>query len=286
MPVTDNAFSFFQELIRSECAVHLQENRRYLVEGRLLPVARAAGLNTVEELATAMRGPMASRLRADVIDALTTHETSFFRDAALFHAIGRTVLPRIAAGKTDADKTIHIWSAACSSGQEPVTLAITALENQTRLAGCRVKILATDVSEGTLHQARQGTFSALEVGRGLQASHRAKYFMPAGDRFTTKPELRAMIDFRVVNLARPFPSMPRFDLVLIRNVLIYFDLATRRGILQNTRRVMSPNGWLALGASETVIDIDDRLAREVVDGASFYRVRQGRTASNTTRSTP
>jgi chemotaxis protein methyltransferase CheR len=265
--LTDPAFAYVSDLVRREAAIVLAPGKEYLVEARLTGLARAAGAADVSAYVSALRTRGSSAQRMAVVEALTTNETSWFRDGAPFDALRTTVVPQLltASGR----RTIRVWSAACSSGQEPYTIAM--LMADTLPAGASVDILATDISQEMLDRTKAGTYSQLEVGRGLPAPMLVKHFGRRGTQWQVSELLRAMVRVQRLNLAAPFPSLPRFDVVFLRNVLIYFDTATKRSILQRVRQVMSPDGYLFLGGAETTLGIDDGWVRETVGRFTLHR---------------
>jgi chemotaxis protein methyltransferase CheR len=206
-----------------------------------------------------------------VVDALTTNETSWYRDSTPFEVFRTTVLPDLVQNRP-ATQPIRIWSAACSTGQEPYTLSMILGES---LAGSarNAEILATDLSDDALARAKAGRYSQLEVNRGLPASMLVKHFRREGTEWVVSEAARSRVSFRKFNLISPVPPSTGFDVVFLRNVLIYFDAETRRGVLRRIRAAMRPDGWLFLGAAETTIGIDDDWDRVVVGRTSVHRAR-------------
>ncbi len=217
-----------------------------------------------------IRGSGAARLHSR---ALTTNETSWFRDGDPFTALTSTVMPVLQAARGPAER-LQIWSAACSSGQEPYTIAML-LEDAIPHAATRVAITATDLSREMVARTRAGRFSQLEVNRGLPAPMLVRHFVRAGNEWEVTPQLRRMVTASECNLAAPLPRMGPFDVVYLRNVLIYFDLPTKQAILRRVRDLMRPDGWLFLGAAETTLGVDDSWERVVVGRSSAYRPLKG-----------
>jgi chemotaxis protein methyltransferase CheR len=266
--ITASDFDYIRDLVRREAAIVLEPGKEYLAENRLHPVARQAGLDTVGDLVRQLRVG-SDDLQGKVIDALTTNETSFFRDAHPWDALRDDLLPQLIERRA-AQRTLTIWCAASSSGQEPYTLAILLREHfAAALDGWIVRILATDISPTMIERARSGTYSQLEVNRGLPAPLLVKHFSRAGMQWRLNDDVRSMVEFRLMNLdvASDFDRLPMCDLVLIRNVLIYFDVPTKRDILTRCREHLRPDGYLFLGSSETTLN--------VVEG--FQRVQSGKT---------
>ncbi len=206
-----------------------------------------------------------------VVEALTTNETSWFRDGDPFSTLRSTVLPDLATRRPA--RGLRIWSAACSSGQEPYSIAI-ALAETPAVAGWRIEVLGTDLSEEMVARARAGRYTQLEVNRGLPATSLVRHFERDGTHWRIAPALTAHVSFRTLNLVRPFPPLGRFDVVFLRNVLIYFDVATKRDILRRVRQVMAPDGYLFLGAAEMTMGVDDAWERVPAGRSSVYRIRE------------
>ena len=262
MSITAEQFRYVGDLVRAEAAIVLHEGKEYLVESRLLPLARAAGAADVADYITRLRACPTPQARADVVDALTTNETFWFRDQEPFDVLTRVVVPDLLA-RTPPGRPLRIWSAACSSGQEAYSIAMLMAEHVLP-TGREVEILATDISESMLTRVREGRYSALEVGRGLPAPMLAQHFTRAGTRWQVSDRLRAMVSVAPLNLAQPLPATPPFDVVFLRNVLIYFDTETKQRILRQVRRVTAPGGSLFLGAAETTLGVDEAWERTTV----------------------
>ena len=271
MALTDSEFDYVRRLVYRESAIVLGPGKEYLVEARLTPLAREANVRDVSAfVATLMRCPDKAT-EARVVDALTTNETSWFRDSAPFEVFRTTVLPDILLDRP-VHQPVRIWSAACSTGQEPYTLSMI-LGEQLAGTGRRAEILATDLSDEALARAKAGRYSQLEVNRGLPAAMLVKNFRRVGTEWAVGEDVRSRVSFRKYNLTSPMPPSTGFDVVFLRNVLIYFDAETRRGVLRRIRAAMRPDGWLFLGAAETTIGIDDDWDRVVVGRTSVHRVR-------------
>jgi chemotaxis protein methyltransferase CheR len=268
MNLSTNDFDFVSALVRRESAIVLQPGKEYLVEARLLPLARQAGVASVAEFVARVRQRTCRESEARIVDAMTTNETSWFRDREPFTAVTDVVVPELLAQR-GATGTLRVWSAACSTGQEPYTLAM--ILQDTLPAGWNFEILATDISTEMLQRARLGRFSQLEMNRGLPAPMLVRHFTRAGTEWQISDELRRRITFKSLNLSAALPPMPQFDIVFLRNVLIYFDTTTKGSVLGRVRAVMRPDGWLFLGAAETTIGIRDDFQRVTTGRSSAYR---------------
>jgi chemotaxis protein methyltransferase CheR len=269
--LTEAEFDFVRRLVYRESAIALEPGKEYLVEARLAPLARESGLSSVSAyIAHLMQRPNKSA-QDQVVDALTTNETSWFRDGSPFEVMTSTVLPQLLAD-TPAGQPLRIWSAACSYGQEPYTLSMH-LGDRVTAAGRRLEITATDLSDAALARAKAGRYSQLEVNRGLPATLLVQHFRRDGTEWVVSDAVRSRVSFHKVNLAQPLPATQLYDVVFLRNVLIYFDAETKRAVLRRIRAAMRPDGWLFLGAAETTIGIDDDWERVVVGRTSVHRAR-------------
>jgi chemotaxis protein methyltransferase CheR len=271
--LTATGFDWVRQLVHRESAIVLQPGKEYLVEARLLPIARSLGLAGAGELVDQVRARPDLTSTKRIVEALTTNETSWFRDADPFSGLTTTVLPALRAARGPAEP-LRIWSAACSSGQEAYTVAMVLTDAFPDLAS-RVEITATDLSEEMVARTRAGRYSQLEVNRGLPAPLLVRHFTRAGNEWEVSPALRRMVTARTCNLAAPLPPLGPFDVVYLRNVLIYFDLPTKRAILGRVRQLLRPDGWLFLGAAETTLGVDDAWGRVVVGRSSAYRPTRG-----------
>jgi len=244
------SFELIASLVLRETSIIYEPRKEYLVEARLHPLSVQAGCASLDEyVQLVMRNPVE---RQKSIDALTINETSWFRDNAPYQAFTDTMLPALLAARADR-RRLSIWSAACSSGQEAYSIAM--LLDQHLPAGWTADILATDVSTAMLTRVQDGRYSQVEMNRGMPATSLVKYFNRTGAEWEVVPTLRSMVRTRHLNLAEPFPMIGTFDLVLLRNVLIYFDQATRHGILRRMHPHVAPDGYLLLGSSETTLDL-------------------------------
>lgn len=271
MSINTSDFAFLQTLVRERSAIVLDPGKEYLAESRLAPIARSAGLPGIGELVTKLRTDPRGTLTDKVIEAMTTNETSFFRDVHPFEALRLNILPDLIKARAN-ERTLNLWCAASSSGQEPYTIAMLIRENFPALIEWRIRFIATDISQEMLRRSRDGIYSQLEVNRGLPAKYLVKYFEKRGSDWQIKADLRSMIEFKELNLIKPWPAMPPLDVVFIRNVLIYFDLPTKRAILGNIRKVLRPDGYLFLGGAETTLSLDESFKRAQVGPTWCYRL--------------
>lgn len=274
MTISAQTFAFVADHVRRKSAIQLDTGKEYLVESRLLPLARAAGLTDVDSyVATLRSGPTAARGLEDVVEALTTNETSWFRDVTPFDALRQHILPALQSAPGGLPR-LRLWSGACSTGQEPYSIAMILSE---AMPGLPLEITATDLSEQVLSRARTGEYSQLEVNRGLPAPLLVKYMKRNGSHWQVADELRRKITFRRANLLESPPLGGPFDVVFLRNVLIYFDLATKRSVLDRVRGALRPGGFLVLGAAETTIGVHEGYERVVVGRGAVYRATNGPT---------
>ena len=273
MTISQPSFAFVSDLVRRETAMLYDPGKEYLVEARLLPLAREAGCPDVDSYVVRLQSDLAERRKA--LDALTINETSWFRDNAPYQAFTETLLPAVLAARGHV-KHLSIWSAACSSGQEAYSL--TMLLDQHLPQGWTAQILATDVSTAMLDRVNAGRYSQVEMNRGMPATTLVKYFSRTGSEWEVADHLKKMVRTQHLNLAAPFPLLPTFDIVFLRNVLIYFDMDVKRDILRRVRQVVAPDGYLLLGSSETTLDMDDDWGRENVGRVQVHRPAGGATA--------
>ncbi len=268
----DFDFAYVRRLVMDRSAIVLDENKDYLVAARLTPIAEKEGFASLQDLVNRLRTePSHSRLTKAVVEAMTTNETSFFRDMAPFDALRQHVLPDIIEKRQDR-KIINLWCGASSSGQEPYSICITIKEHFPQLNDWRVGLTATDLSSEMVKRTKEGKYSQLEANRGLPARTLIKYFQRIGIHYKAKPTLKKMIDARELNLIERWPPLPRMDIVFLRNVLIYFDVPTKQAILKKVRDVMAKDGYLFLGGAETTLGIDDHFERVPFPNASCYKL--------------
>lgn len=271
MEVSAQDFQFISDFVRREAAIVLEPGKEYLVSTRLAPLARQSQLETIAGLVSALRSGAHKPLETAVIEAMTTNESSFFRDIEPFEILRKHLIPELLANRA-AKRELSIWSAACSTGQEPYSLAMMLLDKFPQLRDWKVNIVASDISRAVLDRAERGSFTQYEVNRGLPAPMLMKFFTKQGNEWLINEQVRSMITFHELNLIKPFPGCWRFDLVLMRNVLIYFDLATKQDILKRVRSALHGDGYLLLGAAETTLNVDSNFKRIPFEKTSVYKI--------------
>lgn len=254
--ISASDYEFFARFLKQKSGLLLTDDKHYLLESRLMPLLRKFDLPDFARLAAVLKDGSASLIAAAVVEAMTTNETLFFRDKAPFEDFTRTMLPTLCAARP-AGHRLRIWCAAASSGQEPYSLAILLLENPGIVGRREVEIIGTDLSNDVLERARAGRYNQFEVQRGMSVQMLMKYFTKAGDLWEVKEQVRKMVQYRKFNLLDSYASMGTFDIVFCRNVLIYFDPPTKADILSRLSRALAPDGYLVLGAAETVIGVGD-----------------------------
>jgi chemotaxis protein methyltransferase CheR len=274
MSLSSASFEFVRTVLRERSAHCLDDDKAYLVETRLLPVARRHGFASVEALVLRLRARGNERLLGELVEAMAITETCFFRDGHPFEVLRETVLPELVRRRAAA-RRLGIWSAACASGQEPYSVALLLRQDFPELSGWDVRLIASDLSAAMLERTRRGRYSELEVSRGLPAELLGAHFDRDEDGWQLRDEIRRLVDCRPLNLSRPWPELPPLDLVLLRNVLIYFDVPTRRQILGKVRRVLQPGGYLVLGGAETTHNLDDQFVPVSFGKTSFFQLRRG-----------
>ena len=269
-------FALFQTMLKERSGLVLSRDKAYLLESRLMPVARRWNLKGLDDLAGAVRIKSDEKLLKQITEAMTTNESSFFRDNRPFDQFRDTVLPAVMAAR-DSARRIRIWSAACSSGQEPYTLAMVLRDKAAALSGWTIEIVATDLSSDILEKARAGVYTQFEVQRGLPITHLVKYFRQYGDKWELSADIRRMVTFREYNLLHDLTPLGKFDIVFCRNVLIYFDQPTKTRVLQSVSRLMPPDGVLYLGGAETVLGVSDQF-KPMEGQRGIYRLANGSAA--------
>jgi chemotaxis protein methyltransferase CheR len=270
MTVGPESFAFLQQFLKKRTGVVLDESKVYLVVARLLPVVRQHTLASLDALADRLRLTSDPSLQRDVLNAMMTHETSFFRDKSPFETL-KQLIPELVK-KRGVMRQLVFWSAASSTGQEAYSIAILLNEHfRDLLKAWKIRIIATDISDVVLTRAREGLFSELEIVRGLPPPLLRKYFTPLQGKWSISQECRRFVEFRQLNLNDPWPVMPPCDIVFLRNVLLYFDVPTRREILEKMRKIVRPDGGLFLGGAETMLGINESYSRLSGMGCSYYR---------------
>ena len=275
------SFEFVRTLVRKRSGIVLGAEKDYLIQARLTTLSRKEGFDSINELLDQTQA-LLDQLDADghnglsqkVVEALTTNETSFFRDQHPFECLRNYVLPDLLPRRA-AERSLNIWSAACSTGQEPYSIAMLLREHFSELHDWNAQLIASDLSTGCLKRARLGRYSQMEVSRGLPAPLLAKFFSRQGLDWVVQDDVRRTIDFRQINLLDLDLDLglPQMDIVFLRNVLIYFDKETSQQILGSIRRVLRPDGYLFLGGAETTLFLDDAFERVPLNQAGCYRLK-------------
>jgi len=266
--VTPVDYDYLRKLLKDRSGLVLSADKQYLVESRLLPIARRVGVRNLSDLVAKLKTPGSEPLIVEVVEAMTTNESFFFRDKIPFDHFREFMLPSLLKTRA-AQHRIRIWCAAASTGQEPYSLAMMLKDMAGPLGGWRTEIIATDLSNEVLEKARAGLYSQFEVQRGLPIQLLMKYFTQSGDTWQISPEIRAMVQFRPLNLLSDFSQLGTFDVVFCRNVLIYFDQPTKIGVLERLARITEPDGYLVLGAAETVVGLTECF-RPLADRRGLY----------------
>ena len=271
--MTPQDFDYLRQLLRQRSGLVLSAEKQYLAESRLLPVARKHGLAGLTELVAKLKAATAAPLGVEVVEAMTTNESFFYRDKVPFEHFRATIMPALLAARA-REKRIRIWCTAAATGQEPYSLAMSLKGLGAALAGWRVEILATDISNEVLEKAKAGIYSQFEVQRGLPIQQLVKFFSQVGEAWQIAQEIRAMVHFRPLNLLNDFSALGTFDVVFCRNVLIYFDQANKIAVLNRIARQMPDDGFLVLGAAETVIGLTEAL-KPLADKRGLYVLNGG-----------
>jgi chemotaxis protein methyltransferase CheR len=274
--VTPLDYEFLRKLLKERSGLDLSADKQYLVESRLVPLARRVGLPGISELVQKMKAASAEALTADVVEAMTTNETFFFRDKIPFDHLRETMLPALLQARASR-RALRIWCAASSTGQEPYSVAMCLKEFGAALAGWRIEILATDLSQGVLEKSKAGLFSQFEVQRGLPIQLLVKYFTQVGELWQLNADIRAMVQHRQLNLLHDFGHLGTFDVIFCRNVLIYFDQETKTGVFERLAKMVEPDGFMVLGAAESVVGICDAF-KPYPDRRGLYRPNATRMA--------
>jgi len=248
-------YEFLRKLLKERSGLDLSADKQYLLESRLIPLARRAGVPGLPELVQKLKGG-AEALIAEVVEAMTTNETFFFRDKVPFDHFKGTIMPEMLHARASR-RSLRIWCAASSTGQEPYSIAMCLKELGAALTGWRVEIIATDLSQGVLEKSRAGLFSQFEVQRGLPIQLLVKHFTQTGELWQLNADVRAMVQFRQLNLLQDFSHLGVFDIIFCRNVLIYFDQDTKTNVFGRLAKVIEPDGFLIMGAAETVVGLTE-----------------------------
>ena len=269
----EEEFAFFCDLIKRKCGIYLEAGKEYLVEARLDDVAKSLGCPSFTDFYRRVKFNSTPDIIERIIEAITTPETSFFRDASPFEALKTYFLPEIAERKKQT-KSLRIWSACCSTGQEAYSTAMTIQDIGHLFEGWYVNILGTDISNKVLDIARAASYSQHEISRGLPVTHIPKYLRKDASRWVMNDKIRKMVDFRKLNLFDDFQGLGVFDLVFCRNVLIYFTVSDKKGILERLVQNVDRNGALILGSTETIFGITDVYTKKTFGKLVYYQVNQ------------
>ena len=272
MAISCSDFEFIRKLLRQRSALLLEPGKEYLVESRLEPLVHQEGLRSLQHLVEALQADPTCVLHQKVVEAMTISETSFFRDAGAFDVLKAVALPGLLMRRT-TERSLRIWCAACSSGQEPYSIALLIREDFPLLATWNLQFIASDISGALLARAREGRYTQLEINRGMPTTLLEKYFAKRGGEWQVRPDVRRMVEFWEHNLAEAWPALPPMDLIFMRNVLIYFDVTVKKDILARIRRVLRPDGYLFLGGAETTINLDGLFEPLPADRAVCFRLR-------------
>ena len=275
MSVTESDFNYISKLVLDRSAIIIEEGKEYLVESRIGPIAKSEGFDDIENLVNALRNNSSNGLKNKVVEALITNETSFFRDVHPFEALKNNILPELLKQRK-SQKQLNIWCGASSSGQEPYSIAMLIHDNYPMLLDWNLTFIASDLSREMLDRCRSGEFTQLEVNRGLPAPLLIHYFERNGLKWSIKKELREMINFQQINLAEPWPYLPKMDIILMRNVLIYFDVKMKIKILKQIKSILQPDGYLFLGAAESTLNLDNSFERIKFKNSGCYQFKKGK----------
>jgi len=264
---------FVARFVDQLCGVILDDSRGYLVESRLGQLARDHGCTSYRDLCQRAQIKSDRGLQQKIIDAITTQETLFFRDSSPFDVLQNKILPDAidACTRSGAPRRLRFWSAACSTGQEPYSLAMILRETIPSLPAWNVSILATDISDAAIAQASRGWYAAHEIDRGMRSLLLPKYFKPHQNGWQVKDEIRAMVSFQRRNLSQPFIEVGTFDVIFCRNVAIYFDGARRRDLFLRLADRLTANGAIVVGSSESLLDLGPRFSPKNHCRATYYQ---------------
>ncbi len=271
MGISSIDFAYLRHLVREHSAVVLDADKEYLAKLHLGMLAQSAGFDSIASLVRRLRSVPFGELHVQVIEALATYETTFFRDVYPFEALIDFILPLLIE-RRKGDQSLNIWSAACSSGQEPYSIAMLIREHFPMLTSWNLRLIGSDFSSKILARARNGRYNQLEVNRGLPETLRNKYFEPQNNDWLLKEDIRQMVEFHQLNLIQSWSSLPPMDIIFMRNVLIYFDTQTKKAILGKVRQVLKPDGYLFLGGGETTINLDDSFERVQFNKSVCYKL--------------
>jgi chemotaxis protein methyltransferase CheR len=280
--MTREDYEEFRAFLADACGITLGDNKQYLVSSRLSPLMLEFNIVSIRELVERVRRDRHSTLTERIIDAMTTNETQWFRDQFPFEILKQTILAGI---PRNLAQPVRIWSAACSSGQEPYSIAISVHEYLLKNPGtlpAGVQILATDISPTVLKQAALGVYDGVAIARGLSGERRQRYFLPEGSQWVVKPDVRRLVSFRELNLCQGYEVLGKFDVIFCRNVLIYFAPQLKRDIIMRMSQALNPGGYLFLGAAESISNYSDAFEMLRLDGGIAYRLKSRNAAPRRT----
>ncbi len=272
MPLSRADVDVVRALVLERSAIVLEPEKAYLIEARLQPVARREGFAALEGLVRAIRGRPYGALHRKVVEAMTTNETSWFRDRHPFEALRTTVLPELIARRADV-RTLNIWCGAASSGQEPYSIMMVIRHHFPELESWKIRLIASDLSTDMLKRTRSGRYTQLEINRGLPAPLLVRFFEKETITWRVRPNLRDAVEVQEINLAGRWPALPEMDIIFMRNVLIYFDVSTKKLILDRVQRLIRPDGYLFLGGAETTLNLNDQFRRVAMALTGCYQLR-------------
>lgn len=270
MGCSDSDYDYLRQLVHARSANLIEPSRNAMFDAKLKPMARNVGASNLEEFVNILRADQSPHLHCAVAEAMTINETSFFRDSCVFEALRDTVLPQLIESNS-AERKLRIWSAAASTGQEAFSVAMLLSEHFAVLANWDVKIIGTDISRHAVEYARRGRYRRIEVNRGLPARMLVRYLTRDGEEWEVAPRLKSMCEFRCLNLCETLPALPTFDLVLLRNVLLYFTPLDRKSVFRGVHRHTADRGYVMLGASEQAEDSTTLFQAEFTKQCYFYR---------------
>ncbi len=271
--ITPEQFKFFSDLVKSSSGIALTKGKEYLLESRLAELTKVLGIKDIDELYRRARFKMSPQLKKDIIEAMTTNETYFFRDQHPFTALQKEIIPELIE-KNKNKRSLRIWSAASSTGQEAYSIAILIQEHFPILSNWRVEILGTDISYKAVKKAQDGRYTQVEANRGLPITLLIKYFKQQGAFWIVNDKIKKMVRFKIMNLVGPLTGIGTFDIILCRYVLIYFDMDTKKQILNKLTNALNPGGYLFLGATETPVGLPSNMKRIVIGRAACWK-KQG-----------
>jgi chemotaxis protein methyltransferase CheR len=272
MSISPVDFDYLRRLMRERTAIVLDAGKEYIAESRLANLVSQEGFSSLTDLLRQLRANSFNGLHRKVVNAMTNNETWFFRDVLPFQALKARILPELMAARS-TERTLRIWSAACSAGQEPYSIVMSLQENFPELRQWKVQVMATDICSSVLEKAQRGRYSQLEINRGLPAALLSRYFTRQGIEWEISKDIRDRVEFRVMNLSESWPSLPSMDIIFLRNVLIYFDVEMKKSILARVRSVLRQEGYMFMGGAETTLNLDDRFERVQYENTAYYRPR-------------